>query len=146
MYKMTDFRGEMQNPIRIINHSGEDLLGYIRDYLPIKLSVRGIPALVREDQVKSGGMFGTKSPMLIVSHPCPPSRFFDIAIVVNANLVGFYFLGESTQNTKANKLEDLRSQGKLIRSWLVKPDELILQQEALWQRDIADAFDDCFRG
>lgn len=146
MYKMTDFRGEAQAPIRITNLRGGALFQNLKEMLPEKLADRGVPARVMEDQVKSGGMFGTKSPMLIVSHPSPPSRFFDIAIVVNDNLVSFYFLGESTQNTKANKFEELRRQGKLMRSWFAEPDQLLLQQEALWQREVADAFDACLRG
>lgn len=146
MYKMTDFRGEMQNAIRITNDGGETLFAFLKEVFPKKLVERGVPARVYEDQVKAGGMFGTKSPMLVVSHPSPPSRFFDIAVVVNANLVSFYFLGESTQNTKANKYDELRRQGKLMRSWFAEPDQLLLQQEGLWQREVADAFDACLGG
>lgn len=145
MYKTRDFRGTLQNPIRVRGISSEEtLFRFLADNLPTQLKNNGVPAITREDRVKSGGLFGSESPMLIISHPNPPTRFFDIALVVNQNAISFQFLGESVQNTKANKLEQLRAEGKLVRSWMVKPDEIILQQEALWNREVVDAVDGLF--
>lgn len=144
MYNTNDFRGEVRKPVRILNQEGDALYQTIKDELPNSLQQQGIPAATSDQLVKSGGLFGSKFPMLLVRHPNPPTRFFDIGIVVNQNIVSFQLLGESAQNTKANKLEDLRAQGKLVRSWLVKPDEFILQQEAAWQAEIMDAFDSIF--
>lgn len=143
-YKTNDARGMAGDGIRCLNANGADLLEIIRDSLQAKLEERGVPARISSNVMKSGGLLGSKAPMLVVTHPNPPSEFFDIGIVINDNLVSFPLLGQSAQNAKVQKLEGLREQGKLVRSWLVRPDEFILQQEGEWQRNVLEAVHACF--
>lgn len=75
--------------------------------------------------------------MLVISHPNPPSRYFDIGVVVNGQVLSFPLLGYSAENTRANKIDEARSQGKLLKGLLMrKADEFQLQQEELWQGDV----------
>ena len=98
---------------------------------------KGIPAVVRSDVAKSGGLLGTRVPMLVISHPNPPSRYFDIGVVVNGQVLSFPLLGYSAENARADKIDKTRSQGKLLKGLLMrKPDEFQLQQEELWQEDV----------
>ncbi len=127
-YSTKDYRGEAQQGIRFKNENAASLIEHFHRYLPDALVREGIPAKVRIDTVKSGGLFGTKLPIMIISHPNPPSRFFDIGVVVNGNMVSFPLLGESKQNTAANL-------GK-------RYDEFKLQQEISWQSSIMDAIND----
>lgn len=143
-YKTDQFRGSIGNGIRCVDERGETLFSCIQTALPETLREKGIPAQISADVVKSGGVFGTKSPILLVRHPNPPSRFFDIGIVVNDNIITFHLLGESAQNTKVNKQEMLRESGKLLRASFVKPDEFILQQEESWQQEVVDAVQGLF--
>lgn len=144
-YNTNDFRGTAGDGIRVKNDQGQSLFDSIRASLEAKLEERGTPARISCNTVKSGGFFGTKTPILIISHPNPPTRFFDIGVVVNGNMVSFPLLGESEQNTKMNKLEDLRAQGKLVRSWMVKPDEFIYQQELSWRTEVLEVIYSLFQ-
>ena len=56
--------------------------------LPDAFKSKNIPASIREDFAKSGGLFGNKVPMLVISHPNPPSHYFDIGIVINGHSFG----------------------------------------------------------
>lgn len=123
-YSTKDFRGEAYQGLRFKGENAETLIEHFHRLLPGALEREGVPAKVRLDTVKSGGLFGTKLPILIISHPNPPSRFFDIGVVVNGNMVSFPLLGESKQNTAANL-------GK-------RYDEFKLQQEISWQSSIVD--------
>ena len=141
MYRTSDFRGQVRNPVRIVDASGDELFQNLKRALPEALKAYGVPAKVSEDVVKSGGMFGTKSPMLLVMHPNPPSSYFAMGFVVNNNLLSFVYLGESAQNTKMNMKKSLESEGKYLRAAMVKPDEFLLQQENMWNNDVMEAFD-----
>ena len=137
-YNTSEFRGEAHNPIRIAN-AGADYFSILEKRLPEELKKKGIPAVVRSDVTKSGGLFGSRVPMLVISHPNPPSRYFDIGVVVNGQVLSFPLLGYSAENTRANKIDETRSQGKLLKGLLMrKPDEFQLQQEELWQGDVID--------
>lgn len=123
-YSTKDFRGEAQQGIRFKDGDAGSLRDFFHRNLPVALTERGIPSRVRFDTVKSGGLFGTRLPIMIISHPNPPSRFFDIGVVVNGNIVSFPLLGESKQNTAANM-------GK-------RYDAFKLQQEQSWCASILD--------
>lgn len=130
-YSTKDFRGEATQGIRFTNSDAEALTNFFHRELPVALTERGIPSHVRFDTVKSGGLFGTKLPIMIISHPNPPSRFFDVGIVVNGNMVSFPLLGESKQNTAANM-------GK-------RYDEFKLQQEESWRASVMDVIEDLLK-
>lgn len=123
-YSTRDFRGEAQQGIRFKDGDAESLMELFQKRLPAELEAQGIPARIRFDTVKSGGLFGTRLPIMIISHPNPPSSFFDIGVVVNGNIVSFPLLGESKQNTAANM-------GK-------RYDAFKLQQEQSWCASILD--------
>lgn len=141
MYKTSDFRGNACDPRMFSNSRGQRLFEDIRNSLPAALKKAGIPANVEVDEAKSGGMFGSKVPLLVIKYPNPPTQFFYIGIMVNDNVVSFPLLGESVQNTKMNKKADLEKQGSFLRAAMVKPDELILQQEHAWQAAVIKTFE-----
>lgn len=146
MFKTSDFRGTIRDGSRFSDMSGDTLYQAIARDLPRALKEAGIPCSVREDSVKSGGIFGTHLPMLLVSHPNPPSKFFSMGFVVNGNVVSFVYLGESTQNTKMNTKKALEAEGKYLRAAMVKPDEFLLQQEHSWNASVLDVFDSLCNG
>lgn len=129
-YSTKDFRGEASTGIRIRNAQSNDLIDIFQKELPARLRDAGIPAVCHMDIAKSGGLFGTKLPMLVISHPNPPSKYFSIGVVVNGNVVTFPYLGESKQNTAKNM-------GK-------RYDEFKLQQEESWQADIIHEIEELF--
>lgn len=141
MFHTSEFRGQIRTPARIMDSSGEELFQKLKLGLTAELERRGVPANVKEDFVKSGGFFGSKSPMLLVIHPNPPSSFFAMGFIVNENLISFQYFGESAQNTKKNTRDALEAEGKYIRAKLFKPDEFLLQQEEMWNIDVMAAFD-----
>lgn len=138
-YNTKDFRGQAANPLRIVN-AGADYFESLKSRLPQMFEAAGVPAVVREDEVKSGGLFsGSRVPMLVISHPNPPSRFFDIGVVVNGQALTFPLLGESAQNTQANKRQAANESGGLMsRLFTRNADEFLLQQENMWQKDVLD--------
>lgn len=141
MFKTNEFRGNARPPIRFHNLRGQALYNLLKSDLPIALKEYNVPANIHEDEVKSGGLFGSRSPMLVVSYPNPPTSFFHIGFLVNDNVISFPLLGESAQNTKLNKKNYYKEQGNFIRAGLIQPDEFILQQEEAWQLAVLDAFD-----
>ena len=141
MYKTSDFRGSIRDSIHIDALSGDALYQAMRKDLPATLKDKSIPHTVHEDTVKSGGLFGTKLPILVISHPNPPTSFFSMGFVVNDNVISFVYLGESAQNTKLNKKRSMEAEGKHLRAAMIKPDEFILQQEKLWNLQVLDSFD-----
>lgn len=143
--KTGSFRGELRDKVRIRDVRGKALFEGICNALPEKLEEEGIPFSYRTDEVRSGGFLGgSSSPAVIVSHPNPPSRFFDILFLVNDNIISFYVIGESEQNTKANKKAAYEQEGKFIRAAMIDADEFILEQERAWQADVLDAFASLF--
>ena len=141
MYTTSSYRGYLIDPIRFHNLSGKELYAYIKEDLLKELEAKNVPFSYSEDEVRSGGIFSPKYSMLIIRYPNPPTRFFDIGIVVNENVVSFPLLGESVQNTKINKKASLQEEGKYLQAALVKPDEFIRQKELAWQDEIVDAVD-----
>lgn len=127
-YSTNDFRGEAHEACRFKRNNAAELMEYFHNCVPNALEQQGIPARVTFNTVKSGGLFGTKLPIMVISHPNPPSRFFDIGVVVNGNIVTFPLLGESKQNTAANM-------GK-------RYDQFKLQQEISWRASIVDVIED----
>lgn len=133
-YHTKDFRGEAHAPFRC-SDSASDTLRFLTQSLPGAFQQNNIPANVREDTVKSGGFFGSAVPMLVISHPNPPSHYFDIGIVINGQVISFPLLGYSAENTRANK----KAVATGLKSLLTpSADEFALQEEALWERDVIE--------
>lgn len=145
LIKTGAFRGELRDKVRITDMRGQELFNNICNYLPKVLEEQGIPYNCRTDEVQTGGFFGgTCRPILVISHPNPPSRFFDIVFLVNDNVISFHVIGESEQNTKANKRAAYEQEGKWIRAGMISVDEFVLEQEKSWQADVLDAFASMF--
>ena len=145
MIKTGAFRGELRDKVRITDMRGKELFDSICQCLPKVLEQGDIPFSCRTDEVQTGGFFGGSSrPILVVSHPNPPSRFFDIVFLVNDNVISFHVIGESEQNTKANKKAAYEQEGKFLRAAMINADEFILEQEKSWQADVLDAFASMF--
>lgn len=121
-FSTKEFRGEARQGIRIHGAGSEELMLLFQKELPERLRDAGIPASCCMDVAKSGGLFGTRLPMLIIRHPNPPSQYFSIGVIVNGNTITFPLLGQSKQNTAKNM-------GK-------RYDEFKLQQEESWQSEI----------
>lgn len=140
-YNTSEIRGEAQGSINFSNEvGGETLFRKIKDLITEEIRVRNIPANIREDVLKSGGIFGSRLPLLIISHPT--NRFFYIGIYVNNSSVFFPLLGESAENTKANKKEYYQQNGNFIKAALTNPDEFKLQEEIQWQSAVLSCFND----
>ena len=141
MYRTDDFRGNAQDSITLTNEVGGDsLFEKIKDAVISNLEERGIDAKWYVSEVKSGGLFGTRLPILVISNSQPENRYFDIGIFCNGNTVNFPLLGESAENTKANKKQYYEENGSYIKAALVKPDEMKLQMEIQWETEVLDCF------
>lgn len=134
MYKTSEFRGAMRDDIMFSEEvGGKELYDKMKAMVMESVKKKGIPATFREDIVKSGGIFGTEFPILIISNPNPENKFFDLGFFVNGQTISFPLLGMSSENTKANKKKQYEAEGKFLRSMMIKPDEFKLQQEIEWQ-------------
>lgn len=85
-YNVKEFRGEAHRPLRCTD-GGQATLQYLAQTLPATFAERNVPAKIRTDTAKSGGLFGSQVPMLVISHPNPPSHYFDIGIVINGQVI-----------------------------------------------------------
>lgn len=142
-YKTDDIRGWAQDGLHYSNEQGGDALYQeIKRLLIDEIRARNIPALFKDDFMKSGGLFGTKCPMLVVSNPNPGCRFFDIGFYVSGPTVSFPLLGESVENTKNNKKNYYKENGQNLKAALIKVDDLKLQEEAIWRTQILECFND----
>ena len=134
-YNVKEFRGEAHRPLRCTD-GGQATLQYLAQTLPATYAEWYVPAKLRTGTAKSGGLFGSQVPMLVISHPNPPSHYFDIGIVINGQVISFPLLGYSTENTQANKKADAKGFKSLLTR---SADEFALQEEGLWQTDVIDA-------
>lgn len=136
-YRTSDFRGFVHDGIRFGELRGNVLYERIKQVMTENIKERGIPASVLDAEVKSGGIFGgSRCPMLLITYT--GGGYFDIGIYVNDNMIYFPLLGESAENTKANKKQYYTENGNFIRAALINPDEFALQQESEWQRCVLD--------
>lgn len=117
-----------------------ELFEKIKDILPDALSERNIPFNIYEDVVKSGSFFrGSRSPVVIISHPDPSCKYFSIGICVNGNQISFPLVGRSEETRKVKMKQMYEHQGS-IKALLIKPDTLKLQKEENWRRQVILCF------
>lgn len=141
MLNTSMFKGEAQQSITFPNEEGGyALFNKIKDMLIAEIQYQNIPATFFETQVKSGGMFGTKLPILVISHPTYHNDYFSLCVMVNGQTVSFPLTGESKENTKANKKEFYTQNGNYIKASFCNPDEFKLQQEVDWEASILRCF------
>lgn len=140
-YHTEDFRGFAQDCIVLKKEQDDTTLFYkIKDFMENEIKQRGIPAVIHEGVVKSGGMFGQKKPLLVIAHSDSACKYFFIGIFVAGIQVYFPLLGESAENTKCNRKKRYQESGNFIMAGMTKPDEFKLQQEAEWQYQVLDCF------
>ena len=134
-YSTNQFRGSAQDGIRVTDCRGDQLFQAVYKNLEADLRARGIPAVVEVDEVKSGGLFGTRLPIIVVSHPNPPFKYRKVCVLVNDNVITFPLLGDSIQDMK----ERAWNRTGLIGSFILpRGDQLKAQQEESWIYEIAD--------
>ena len=136
-----DIMGYAQDPIVFSNEQGgNELYEKVKEVMVYGINENGLPATMFEDTIKSGGMFGTKCPLLMIRHSDSSCRFFMIGIFVYGNQVMFALFGESAENTKYNRKQYYQENGNFIKAALIKPDEFKLQSELQWREDILNVF------
>ena len=142
-YNTNDIMGYAQDPIVFSNEQGgNELYEKVKEVMVYGINENGLPATMFEDTIKSGGMFGTKCPLLMIRHSDSSCRFFMIGIFVYGNQVMFALFGESAENTKYNRKQYYQENGNFIKAALIKPDEFKLQSELQWREDILNVFND----
>ncbi len=138
MLNLKNSRGEVMPPIRFRDATGLTADNISND-IKIAASQQSVPANVWVDSVKSGGLLGSAYPCVMISHPNPPTEYFKIMIVINGDTLSFQYMGNSKNNVKSNKQEMYRNDHSLkglIKSAIVRTDEMAMQQEGNWYADI----------
>ena len=131
-----DCRGDITDPIRFREICTPEELA---EQIEQRAKDRGVPAVVRVDTIRSGGMLmGSTCPCIVVSHPNPPQRYFDQLIIMNDHVVSFKFWGESKANTNHNKKEMARGS---LKSLFINDDELALETEHAWHMELVDIYE-----
>lgn len=90
-YNMKDNRGMITDPISFRDATGlnaENIAACMKE----KAEEQGVPANIRTDVVKEGGLFGKSYPCVIIHHPNPPQQYFTDVYIINNNTVNFSFL------------------------------------------------------
>lgn len=134
-YSTNQFHGYAQKGIRVSDCRGDQLFQVVYRDLKADLQARGIPAVLEVDEVKSGGLFGTRLPIIVVSHPNPPFKYRKVCVLVNDNMITFPLLGSSVQDMKERAWKSAGLVGSFI---LPRGDQLKAQQEENWIFEIAD--------
>lgn len=131
-----DCRGEIIDPIRFREVCTPEKLA---EQIEQRAKERGVPAVVRVDTIRSGGiLMGSTCPCIVVSHPNPPQRYFDQLIIMNDHIVSFKFWGESKANTNHNKKAEARGS---LKSLFINDDELALETEHAWHMELVDIYE-----
>lgn len=141
MMNVKDCRGDIQAPVRIRNLS----LVNIANGTQAELSARGIPATVKTDQVKSGGLLGKTYNCIMISHPNPPQTYYQHMYIIDNDTICFKYWGTSKAMYNSNRKEQLRSSGTIsgmIKSAFINDDEMAFQQEANWHGNVIGTFND----
>lgn len=135
-YNTNQFRGYAAKGIKVTNCRGDQLFNAVHKNLLKDLDAAGIPAVVEVDEVKSGGLLGSRMPLIVVSHPNPPFKYRKVCVLVNDNTVTFPLIGDSFQEKK----EEAKQRAGFFTSLLMSGgDQLAAQQEESWIHDITDA-------
>ena len=117
-YNTNDIMGYAQDPIVFSNEQGgNELYEKVKEVMVYGINENGLPATMFEDTIKSGGMFGTKCPLLMIRHSDSSCRFFMIGIFVYGNQVMFALFGESAENTKYNRKQYYQENGNFTSSY-----------------------------
>ena len=106
-YNTNDIMGYAQDPIVFSNEQGgNELYEKVKEVMVYGINENGLPATMFEDTIKSGGMFGTKCPLLMIRHSDSSCRFFMIGIWI-AILSGTLMSIQGVWNTQVTKQSSL---------------------------------------
>lgn len=130
-YNTNLIRGYADDGIFYRNEDPATLFEKVKNAIECHIQENNIPAIVTEDVLKSGGLFGSKLPLLLISHPDKSCKFFTLGIYVNGTQVFTPLFGYSAEIEKANS-------GSLFK----KADQFKIQQEHEWRARILQVFDD----
>lgn len=144
-FTTNDFRGELHDPISVTNGDGVDIYSSLKEYLFSVAETTNVPMSLHEDTLKSGGLlFGSRIPLLLISHPDSSCKYFSIGIFVNNSVMNFQLFGKSEEQYKYNLKEQAKREGNFIKQAFYKPDELKIQQEKRWEMDVLSLILDGF--
>ena len=73
---MNNARKDFHRPIQY-RDVAEINVERLAEFIKTTLNEKDVPANVRTDTVKSGGLFGSTYPCIVISHPNPPPSYFD---------------------------------------------------------------------
>lgn len=139
-----DCRGEIIGPIQAPGWTATD----VKEQLVALAEQHEVPVVIRTDQVKSGGLFGSYFPCVILSHPNPPQAYYSHMIIFNGDILNFQFYGMSKANYNANMAEYHKNSGKLtglVKSAFYGNDEMAIQTEDMWHSKIVDLYIELFQ-
>ena len=144
-YSLKDNRGVMADPISFVDASNVNATN-ICEMMQLNAKEMGVPMTVRKDTVKEGGLFGKSYDCVVINHPNPPQQYFTDVIVVNGNLVNFYFFGNSKANYQTNKANARKNTltGAILNS-ISGSNEMAYQQEMFWHKQVLDVFQACLK-
>lgn len=123
-------------------HSGVDeYVDVIVSAMSEKAEEMGIPAVIKQDTIREGGLFDHTYPCVVIEQPNPPQKYFTDVHVINKNIINFYYFGESKVNTANNKAKARSNTlaGKILNS-ISGSNTLAWQQELNWHEEILDIF------
>ena len=141
-YNLKNKRGDIHNSMYFHYGSGADeYVDVIVSTMSEKVEEMGIPAVIKQDTIREGGLFGHTYPCVVIEHPNPPQKYFKYVYVINKDIINFYYFGESKANTSNNKAKARGNTltGKILNS-ISGSNTLAWQQELNWHEEILDIF------
>lgn len=141
-YNLKNNKGIIQEPMYFQKDKGITNVDNVVSAMTQKAEKMGVPAIIKADVIKEGGLLGHTYPCVVIEHPNPPRRYFTDVYVFLKDIVNFYYFGESKANTATNRA-NIRSNtltGKILNS-ISGSSELEWQEELNWHEQIYGIFD-----
>ena len=141
-YNLKNKRGDIHNSMYF--HYGSEVDEYVDvivSTMSEKVEEMGIPAVIKQDTIREGGLFGHTYPCVVIEHPNPPQKYFTDVYVINKDIINFYYFGESKANTSNNKAKARGNTltGKILNA-ISGSYTLAWQQVLNWHEEILDIF------
>ena len=140
-YNMKDNRGMITDPISFRDATGlnaENIAACMKE----KAEEQGVPANIRTDVVKEGGLFGKSYPCVIIHHPNPPQQYFTDVYIINNNTVNFYFLEiQKLILLLIKQMPEKTTIGGALINSIAGSKEMEYQAEMFWHKQVYDLFE-----
>lgn len=144
-YNLKDNRGVICDPISFMDATNVNAKNIV-EMMEINAKEMGVPMNIRIDTMKEGGLFGNAYPCVVITHPNPPQQYFTHVIVINGNVVNFFFFGNSKANYATNKANARKDKlSGMILNAFSGSSEMAYQQEMLWHSNVHKVFEACIR-